>query len=415
MKIAPLPALLLWAMLAYVLSLVNLEWGHFLPLFPFGSFGRNTLCIVYLGGLLLALMQTARQAALMVLGAAADPAPVRARSRFVFLLLFGLILSLPTLATVLGGVLKLTHPLVTFLPALVNDLPSPAQMVVTIFFATAGLSLVGACVGRVFRHPNTLLAGAGFACFFDIVVVTMGTVAQVMKQNSGSLIAAASIGAGASGSGGSLPFGMRPHGPAPIPPLCSVTIGPADVLFVALFLGAVIELRLGKRATFAWMFALLWAALALVQTTGLPIPALAPMGVAVLIANVRYAAFSRDEKFALGYGGAFAVLCAGFIIWGAQKYIKPDPPKFGFVYGSVRRDGGGPPVVQAVLKGSPADKAGLHPGDILLTVNGTPTQSLTVEQFGEERAKSLQTGTFVLTVQRKGEPKPRAIIMTPPK
>ena len=280
--------------------------------------------------------------------------------------------------------------------------------------ASAGLSLLGACVGRVFRHPNTLLAGAGFACFFDIVVVTMGTVAQVMKQSGGSLIANASIGAGAANTNPPLFPGMHTHGPAPIPPLCSVTIGPADVLFVALFLGAVIELRLGKRATFAWMFALLWAALALVQTTGLPIPALAPMGVAVLIANARYAAFTREEKFALGYGGAFAVVCAGFIIWGAQKYIKPDPPKFGFVYGSVRRDGKGPVVVQGVFRGSPADKAGLLPGDVLLNINGAPIGSMTPETFAAERTKSLQTHQFVLTVERMNEKKPRTVVITPP-
>ena len=73
MKIAPLPALLLWAMLAYVLSLVNVEWGHIVPLPPFGSIARNALCIVYLGGLLLALMQTARHAARMVSGGNCRP------------------------------------------------------------------------------------------------------------------------------------------------------------------------------------------------------------------------------------------------------------------------------------------------------------------------------------------------------
>ena len=416
MKIAPLPALLLWAMAAYILSLLNVEWGHVLPLPAFGSWPRNLLCIVYLGLLLLALMQAARQAAQMVLGAAGDTAPTRARWRTIILAAIGALLSLPTLATVIGGVLKSNSPLATFLPRFIGEMPLPAQMIFTILVASTGLSLLGACVGRVFRHPNTLLAGAGFACFFDIVVVTMGTVAQLMKQSGGSLIASASIGAGTAAASGAPAFpGMRLHGPQPIPPLCSVTIGPADVLFIALFLGTVIELRLNRRGTFLWMFGLLWAALALVQTTGLPVPALAPMGIAVLIANVRYANFTREEKFALGYGGAFAVLCAGGIIWGSQRLIKPDPPKFGFVYGSVRRDGSGPPVVQGILPGSPADKAGLLPGDILVSVNDKPIGSLTPEQFADERAKSLQTKKFVLTVRRNGEAKPRDIVITPPK
>ena len=414
MKIAPLPALLLWAMLAYILSLFNLLWGNFLPLPPFGSFFRNTFCVLYLGGLLLVLMQTARQAASMVLGAVSDPSPPRARARFASLLIIGFLLSLPTLLTVIGGVLKSTNPLVVFLPRLIRSLPEFAQMVLTIFAASAGLSLLGACVGRVFKHPNTLLAGAGFACFFDIVVVTMGTVAQVMKQNSGSLIATASIGAGSQGAPPPFP-GMVSHGPAIVPPLCSVTIGPADVLFLALFLGAVIELRLGKRATFAWMFGLLWAALILVQTTGLPIPALAPMGIAVLIANVRYAAFAREEKFALLYGGVFALICAGFIIWGSQKLIKPDPPKFGFVYGSIARDGGGPSVVQGVVRGSAADKGGLRPGDILLTVNGKPVPGLSREAWEAERGRARETGKLILTVKSMNEKKPKTVILIPPK
>ena len=411
MKIAPLPALLLWAMLAYILSLSNLLWGYFLPLPPFGSFLRNLFCVLYLGGLLLALMQTARQAARMVLGATSDPSPHRARARFVSLLIIGILLSLPTLATVIGGVLKSTNPFVTFLPRVINSLPEFAQMVLTIFAASAGLSLLGACVGRVFKHPNTLLAGAGFACFFDIVVVTLGTVAQVMKQSSGNLIAAASIGAG--GQHAQPPFPGMMHGPIAPPPLCSVTIGPADVLFLALFLGAVIELRLAKRATFTWMFGLLWAALILVQTTGLPIPALAPMGIAVLLANLRFAAFTREEKFALGYGGAFAALCAVFIIWGSQKLIKPDAPKFGFVYGTVQEGGGGPKVVQGIVRDSPADKGGLRPGDVLLSVNGVPVPQLSPEGWEAERTKARETGRLVLSVQRSGEKKPRTVVLTP--
>jgi len=77
------------------------------------------------------------------------------------------------------------------------QVPPPLWLAATAngLFLPAAAALAGAAIGRVIRHPNTLLAGAGFAVFFDIVVVTMGTVA-VLLQKSPHVIASASVGGG---------------------------------------------------------------------------------------------------------------------------------------------------------------------------------------------------------------------------
>jgi len=69
------------------------------------------------------------------------------------------------------------------------------------------------------------------------------------------------------------------------------------------------------------MFGLLALALVFVELRGLPIPALAPMGVAVLLANLRHAAFTRQEKRDLAIGATFAVFLAGLLVAGARGVL----------------------------------------------------------------------------------------------
>ena len=103
--------------------------------------------------------------------------------------------------------------------------------------------------------------------------------------------------------------------------ITDVTIGPADILFLSLFLSAVAHLKLSTRATFIWIYALLMAALILVETVALPVPAWVPMGIAVLIANVRHARFTREEKYALIYGGGFALVLAAVMVVGTRHLL----------------------------------------------------------------------------------------------
>ncbi|MES2460566.1 MAG: PDZ domain-containing protein, partial [Armatimonadota bacterium] len=254
---------------------------------------------------------------------------------------------------------------------------------------------------------------AGFSIFFDIVVVTMGTVAVLMKSNS-NLIAAVSVGAGAMPT----PSGRTGMVLRQFDPISAVTIGPADVLFVALFLSAIYQMNLSRRQTFLWMFGLLGIALLIVQTTSLPIPALAPMGIAVLVANLRHAAFTSQEKRDLGIGAAFAVFCATLMVIGARTFLvpppSPSPPSLGLKLGRAQGPQGqtGPPVITEIKSQSRAETAGLKPGDAILAVNGSPA---TDEQFAAAIAELRERGGMTLTIQRRGETKPRLIEVKVPK
>ncbi len=369
-------SLLTWALSAFLLTYINRYLGRFLSL-PSGEvFAGQAIASVYLSLLIFTLIQTAQAAA-------------RLKQSAPFLLVTGLALAAP-FATMLFLRQQRIFP------------PEWLYLTANNFFLPTAAALFGAGVGRIIRHPNTLLAGAGFAIFFDIVVVTMGTVAQFLKNNP-SIIAAVSVGAGS----GPVVAGLKSW-----PVISTVTIGPADVLFLALFLSSVIMLNLSRRETVAWMFGLLTAALAIVEFfPAIPIPALAPMGAAVLIANARHAAFTKQEKRDLWIGTAFAVFCAALLVFGAQRLVPqapPAPPRYGFTYGIDRRSGA--LVVTGVYERSPAARAGLKPGDVIVSVNNVATKDLTPEKFQAARGKP---GGVTFRVQRAGEPSPRRIAMKP--
>ncbi len=59
-----------------------------------------------------------------------------------------------------------------------------------------------------------------------------------------------------------------------------------------------------------------------------------------------------------------------------------------------------PPKILAVFDGSPADRAGLEPGDVLTAIDGSPL----TDERGARRFSTVQPGETVrLTVQREGE------------
>jgi hypothetical protein len=394
--------LIAWAALACLLTLVNRYAGAVVPLPPYGTLAGHLLAVLYLAPLLLSLLQTARCAVVL---------PVSAP----FLFVSGAILSLPSLLVVFLTLTRADLPLVTYF---YNALPPPLQTVLNNFLGPIGLSLLGAAIGRVIRHPNTLLAAAGFSIFFDIVVVTMGTVAQLMRSGS-NLIASVSVGAGAPAA--ALPGAPQVKLPEPI---SGVTIGPADVLFLALFLAAVHFLRRtwkeapegyverSWRETLYWMYGLLLLALVLVEIFSLPIPALVPMGVAVLIANARLAAFTPTERRDLVIGGVFALFCAVGIIWWARRTVPPRPPELGIQLARDNRTGA--VFIARVLPNSPAAKGGILERDLLLSVNGQSLQELvtTPQEFDRAMANSPRDG-LIVRVLRRGERNPRELRLPP--
>jgi C-terminal processing protease CtpA/Prc len=61
----------------------------------------------------------------------------------------------------------------------------------------------------------------------------------------------------------------------------------------------------------------------------------------------------------------------------------------------------GLPLIAAVLAGSPAERAGLHAGDLILEVDGVGTTNLSTVQLADA-IRGLSSGKVKLTVQRIG-------------
>lgn len=61
----------------------------------------------------------------------------------------------------------------------------------------------------------------------------------------------------------------------------------------------------------------------------------------------------------------------------------------------------GLPRINGVLSGSPAQRAGLRAGDVILAVDGVPTRGQTLAQ-NVENIRGLAIGSVALTIQRAG-------------
>lgn len=377
----PVTTLLASALGAFVLGWINRHIGEFVALPPARSAWGHGLSLGYLGLLLACLILMARSAA-------------HFRVSTLFLLVVGTVCAAPMLVVLAIGA---------------SSVPDWLAVGANNLFGPIGAVMVGAAIGRIINHPNTLLAAAAFAAFFDMVVVTLGPVAKLMESGS-PLIQAVSVGAGASSGPARFGFGKMFRF------LSAVTIGPADVLFLAVFLGAVVllsrsaEFRIRtETATLRWLFVLLMVALTLVEFGVKAVPALAPMGMAIIVANRKEARFTPRELRDLWIGGGFAVACAVAIVLIGPRIAarsKPAPPK-GPVYGMMlsRIPQGNELVINGIAPDSPAQMAGLKPGDVLAAVDGTPTPKIS-DSVLSERLRDPARLILDLRVRRLGVANP---------
>lgn len=378
----PVFRIVLGCLAALLLTFLNQYLGVWVRLPKGGSPASHFVSVGYLLPVLFALLTLARGAATLERSAG-------------FLVAVGLSCAAPMATVFALGQSKVNPPLWLALTA--NNL-----------FGPLGMVLIGAALGRILKHSNTLLVAAGFGLFFDFVVVTLGPVAQLLNGGNASVIAAVSVGAGAPRT--DLPSAHS------IPLLSSVTIGPADVLFLAFFLSAVFilqkkepgELHGGARAdserkTFWWMFGLLSLALILVEFTALPVPALAPMGIAVLIANARNAAFTKREKRDLGIGALFALFCAALIVWSASRLA--GKPGYGLSLALTREGNRRFVLVTDVADGSAAQKAGIRKNDMILQIDGKRASQFPDEEIKKKLGESSEKGVTLLALTRGERPR----------
>lgn len=168
-------------------------------------------------------------------------------------------------------------------------------------FLTLALAFLGILLSRIVREPNVLLPVALIAMPIDYVgAMTSVGFTHAVEQHAPTVVSNVSVPVPTIG-------GM--HSALGVHPLAF--IGPGDGLFIAFFFAAVQTMGLNRRGTFWWMYALLTIAMLIVLIWGFPIAALVPMGLAVIIANVRFFHFKRSEVFAMGYAIVFVLIIVG--------------------------------------------------------------------------------------------------------
>lgn len=139
---------------------------------------------------------------------------------------------------------------------------------------------LGAALGRLIREPNILAPAGVFAAFADFVVVNFGTVHRALQTEKGQAMVAA----------------VSASIPAIHPRLTTLTIGPADFLFLGLFLVCAARFQMGLRKNVVLLSVVLAVSLVAVQADVIKaMPALAPMSLAFVIANLRCFRLSRQE------------------------------------------------------------------------------------------------------------------------
>lgn len=138
---------------------------------------------------------------------------------------------------------------------------------------------LGIGLGSILREPNILLPAGLFAAFADFVVVNFGTVKHALSTPKGQALVQS----------------VSAQVPAVHPALPSLTIGPADFLFLGVFLACTQRFDMGVTRNAVVLGVVLAAALLEVLLIGFPVPALAPMALAFVGLNWRKFRLTRDE------------------------------------------------------------------------------------------------------------------------
>ena len=207
----------------------------------------------------------------------------------------------------------------SFVHAVPPNRPLPiwasAGAAVAMMVATVGLARV--LVTWVLREKNLLPVCLVLMGVVDLWGVTFGFTAHALATNPDA-VAKASAALPAVQSSMPLPPGFS---------LPDLSIGPGDVLFMALVLGVVVRHGLPLAANLKWMFGLLLVGLGLAFGTPWAIPGLIFIGAAGLVANRGQWDYSEAEKRSLKLAAAIMlpVLVVAGWLYQARQATLPAP------------------------------------------------------------------------------------------
>ncbi|MCC2669227.1 MAG: hypothetical protein K0Q72_1698 [Armatimonadetes bacterium] len=193
----------------------------------------------------------------------------------------------------LVGLARLLPPAVLPLVATLQDLGK--------VLAAGGAGLAFAAP---IREPNILVPAGVFAAFADFVVVNFGTVHQALKSTRGQAMIEA----------------VSAKVPSVHPGLMTLTIGPADFLFLGIFLACAAKFGMGLRRNAVVLALVLAASLVLIQANIVgALPALAPMSIAFVGLNWRRFRLTREEIVST----AVVIVFAGALFLGYFLFVFP--------------------------------------------------------------------------------------------
>jgi hypothetical protein len=165
-----------------------------------------------------------------------------------------------------------------------------------------GAAGLGLALARGVPEPNILFPAGLFAAFADFVVVKYGTVSHALSSPAGRALVQS----------------VSAQVPSVAPGISPLTIGPADFLFLGIFLGCAARFGMGMAATCWTLSLVLGLSLLLVPVIG-AVPALAPMSLAFVAVNWRSFRLTRQELV----GSILVLVVTGALFFAYFKWIYP--------------------------------------------------------------------------------------------
>ena len=167
-------------------------------------------------------------------------------------------------------------------------------------FLMLAAGFLGCIAGLIVREPNIVLPIAVFAGLVDYWNVSLGPLGHIVETKP-SLISAVTV-----------------HMPTSMPGVPMLMVGMGDFIFLALFFSVLYRLGMNVKGSFWLGYVFLTATMYVVVVFGGALPALLPMGIAVIGANRRHFQLKRDEQLAMIY--VAAVLLAFLIMSGVFMF-----------------------------------------------------------------------------------------------
>ncbi len=210
-------------------------------------------------------------------------------------------------------------------------------------FWTLGL---GVLVSILVREKNMLLPVAIFLAGMDaLLILTPFTPQARIAAENPEIIS--NIGLRVPGVRVSTP-GI-PQAPIAINDVGAV--GPADLFISAMFFAAMFRYGMRSKQTAVWLIPVLIGYLFIVLLTGIPLPALVPIGLTALIINWREFKLSKDEKAATWVVTIIALAMACYGAYAKATYKPPAPQADSLQLGSGQE----PPKSEGSPPQSPPD------------------------------------------------------------